>query len=1081
MKLLTLRFKNLNSIYGEWNIDFNHPEFLSNGIFAIIGPTGAGKSTLLDAICLALYGRTPRLKVIAKSTNEIMSRQTAECFAEVTFESQNGTYRCHWSQSRARKKSDGSLQDSKHEIADAKTGNIIESKKKDVARVIEEITGMDFDRFTRSVLLAQGSFAVFLQASADERAPILEQITGTEIYSEISQKVHERQKHETEALNLLQTEIAGINLLTASEEDLLQKELEGKNALEIKLKKEHNNLINARQWQTTIQNITNDLNQFNIKLSSIMEEIRRFQPLQQKLNLAMKAAEVESDYTKLSTLRTQQQQDQIKRTELSELLPTLVLQYSQNNTLLTQKSEKVEETKTLQKQQAPILKFVRSLDILLVEKAKNITRINDEVTKLNVQIKAQQTKQAAAIKQKEKLLGQQVEVKKYLTENSQDEQLSGLLSGIAEQIKSIDKLNAEKAQKNQQIEKQQHHLKIFKSQIDTQQLIVEQKKAKYELEKQKRDKTQEDLAKLLNDRLLREYRAEYDMLQKEQLLRSKIARLEEERSKLIDGQACPLCGALEHPYAVGNIPELDELELKLASLLSLIEQAEQLESGVQETQLSLTQITTQKNEAETLLNTLVVAYKFEEDKLQLLQDEKQKKEQQKAEVEQLLLTQLLPWNILSLPDNLSELFELLTTHSNQWTKYNNRLNSFEQEINQQNELDKQASALIVQLSTSSQDKQNELTTLWREYQNNQQERLTIYGEKSPDDEENKLITTINDLEQEYIQLSDKCQQSKESLSNAKTQLQALDETIASREKNILQLTQDFLELIKHQGFIDEAIFLNHRLSIQERNDLSVQSKTLSDKQTEIKANIANSENCLKEEQEKNLTSESIEDLSQKEQMITEQLRELTEGIGSIKQQLATNRQAKANMKEKLDKIELQKKELARWQQLHALIGSADGKKYRNFAQGLTFEFMVSQANKQLVKMTDRYLLIRNKAQPLDLDVIDNYQAGEIRSTKNLSGGESFIVSLALALGLSKISSQKVRVDSLFLDEGFGTLDEEALDTALETLSGLQQDGKLIGVISHVSALKERIGVQLEVTPLSGGRSNLSGVGVSKVI
>jgi exonuclease SbcC len=127
-------------------------------------------------------------------------------------------------------------------------------------------------------------------------------------------------------------------------------------------------------------------------------------------------------------------------------------------------------------------------------------------------------------------------------------------------------------------------------------------------------------------------------------------------------------------------------------------------------------------------------------------------------------------------------------------------------------------------------------------------------------------------------------------------------------------------------------------------------------------------------------------------------------------------------------------------------------------------------------MTDRYLLLRDATQPLELNVIDNYQAGEIRSTKNLSGGESFIVSLSLALGLSHMASKNVRVDSLFLAEGFGTLDEEALETALETLSSLHQDGKMIGVISHVSALKKRISTQIQVTPNAGGRSQITGPG-----
>ncbi|MCO5762605.1 MAG: hypothetical protein NHG36_13980 [Chromatiaceae bacterium] len=130
-------------------------------------------------------------------------------------------------------------------------------------------------------------------------------------------------------------------------------------------------------------------------------------------------------------------------------------------------------------------------------------------------------------------------------------------------------------------------------------------------------------------------------------------------------------------------------------------------------------------------------------------------------------------------------------------------------------------------------------------------------------------------------------------------------------------------------------------------------------------------------------------------------------------------------------------------------------------------------------MSDRYLLIHDDDRPLELSVIDNYQAGEVRSTKNLSGGESFIVSLALALGLSQMASRKVRVDSLFLDEGFGTLDEEALDTALATLAGLRQEGKLIGVISHVATLKERIATQIQVIPLTGGRSRLAGPGCAK--
>ena len=216
---------------------------------------------------------------------------------------------------------------------------------------------------------------------------------------------------------------------------------------------------------------------------------------------------------------------------------------------------------------------------------------------------------------------------------------------------------------------------------------------------------------------------------------------------------------------------------------------------------------------------------------------------------------------------------------------------------------------------------------------------------------------------------------------------------------------------------------------------------------------------------------------EQEQLVTK-LNILKQEIGAIRQKLADNEDIRLKQQSRVQQIDAQKRECVRWNTLHELIGSADGKKYRNFAQGLTFEMMIGHANRQLQKMTDRYLLIRDEAQPLELNVVDNYQAGETRSTKNLSGGESFIVSLSLALGLSQMASKNVRVDSLFLDEGFGTLDEEALDTALETLAGLQQEGKLIGVISHVQVLKERISTQIQISPTSGGRSTISGPGIS---
>lgn len=373
MKILELRFKNLNSLYGEWVIDFTDPEYISNGIFALTGPTGAGKSTILDAICLALYGATPRLGKITKSENEIMSCQTGECYAEVLFESQAGQFRCHWEQRRARKRAEGKLQDQEHQIAEAVTGKPIETKKSLVAGVIEEKTGMDFDRFTRSILLAQGGFDTFLKADVEQKSKILEQITGTEIYSEISRRVHERQRDERERINILNAETSGIVILEPEQEKVIQDDLGAKQNQEIELVGKSTEIGKAITWLTTIEDLKKEILSLTDEADKLKTDTEAFKPERTKLEQAIKAAYLDGTYVSVTSLRKLQADDQAALKTDEAILPELKSSVKTQTDALKAAEQLTLKSKEELKTSAPLIQKIRSFDQTLAEQRKTVS------------------------------------------------------------------------------------------------------------------------------------------------------------------------------------------------------------------------------------------------------------------------------------------------------------------------------------------------------------------------------------------------------------------------------------------------------------------------------------------------------------------------------------------------------------------------------------------------------------------------------------------------------------------------------------------------------------------------------------
>ena len=1219
MRIQEVRFQNLNSLVGEWKIDFSDPAYLADGIFAITGPTGAGKTTILDAICLALYGRTPRLERVNRNSNEIMSRHTGSCYAEITFTTRDGSYRCHWSQQRAHKKPDGELQTHKHEISDAVTGQVLENKIRDVALRVEEITSMNFNRFTRSMLLAQGGFAAFLQAPPDERAPILEQITGTEIYSEISVQVHERKREEENRLELLQAEITGMKVLSAEEEEELQESITLKTTQEEKQKKELGSLRKALTWLEQIAQLEKEIKSLEVQWQQYLERQEAFQEDRWRLQKARQAVNLDAPYTRLTQLRELQSGDMTELERIQEELPRQREAITTAARAWEEARQELNKLKILRKAEGETAKRVREMDLLIKQQGEQIEKIKLIVDNEETECKVLQDKITDG-EQKLKEMGEVLAgIEKDLRENGQDAALVTNLTGITrtfkqleeqagvlqkkdserqqaaialqslldagreiaatyentkemqEQLRKIwqaeeeklkealqghemgwwqDELNKYREQENKLQELIQIWDRIVEVEEDlqssqdiAQQLEEQQQQLNLEIE-QRQDKV-DNLAK------------EVEGLEIQVLLLTRIRDLEAERAQLEDGKACPLCGATEHPYARGNVPQMDEsqealnqarkqykelskelqklerqkvgidkelehtsaavkqselqlnkeIKLRRKSMdelgldLSQIKSRDEVELLVNESQKSIANYSQQLKTITGLQKSLAaLALQYEESHSAFIEsdkdlqqsilqqkqahreDERLKNEYQdlKGEIESLqeiALQEVSEYGITALPlEKLSAILKTLGQRKNHWEAQQDEKLQLEKAISTARSKLGILETRLQTTKTALESEREKLGKQQEEYGQRQQDRRALYGERNPGEEEKRLDVEISAGEESVEKVGKEAERLQRREEFLVEREKTLNSAVQKRTPQLQRMEDSFARQLRQTDFKQEEDYLQARLSEEEQQSLAEVEENLKTEKTELQTRLNNSQENLKREKDKKLTDEPREVLEKKQQVGERELKEIQQGIGAEEKTLRDSQETARQMQVQMQKIEQQKQELERWQILHNLIGSADGKKYRNFAQGLSFDIMIKHANRQLQKMSDRYMLRRNPDQVLELNVIDYYQAGEIRSTANLSGGESFLVSLALALGLSAMASRKVSVDSLFLDEGFGTLDDDTLDTALNTLAELQQEGKIIGLISHVPALKERISTQIQVIPQSGGRSLLQGPG-----
>jgi DNA repair protein SbcC/Rad50 len=1223
MRILTVRFKNLNSLAGEWQVDFSGPEYVSDGIFAITGPTGAGKTTILDAVCLGLYGRTPRLDRVTKNSNEIISRQTGECFAEVTFETQKGRYRSHWSQHRARKKPEGELQPARHEIVEADSGTVLESKLSRVSDFVENVTGMDFGRFTRSMMLAQGQFAAFLNAPGDERAPILEQITGSEIYSLISIGVHERRKEERDTLDLLNAELKGIEIFGEDKIEALETNLKEIRPREKELEITVKGFREAAVWVGRVAALERDSLELDEKLDDLNKRWQAFEPDLKRLERAKNALGLEGDYTGVDALRSQQF-GEMKALDDSRLwLPGK--EKGCADALSAKKAAEIRliETRNRQQAEAQVIKKVREFDTRLIEQEKQVEEREGSISAAEKQaakyqkgikdLEQSMERSAAVLKAAKAYQARHAPDAALLTDLSaidrgfslfrdceakHDKALKAVSKAVGENDAALlenEKIEGDHEKSRLKFEKKETELKeltkdinaLLKGRdigrlrdkrdglkdgerllhqagdiidrIDRTGLSINRLKAATEKLHADRDRLAGEMTSAKDIRSLLE--KDTSALETEVSLRGRIRDLEGERKRLEDDKPCPLCGAADHPFARGNVPELDEAETALvekrAELKSASERVSKLESkqvrvseGIRHTEkevaekraaqdtdekeyhgvllklnldippesraekireeiastrakisetAGIVEVADEKNRKEKAIQSELEKLRRERDALRkTLQDARHKLEKAGLdhgrlvrerdvavfEVEKMrdtVLSDVKPFGILQLPSSdLDAIANDLIGRKNAWQANQDEKTGHEKKIGDLKAEILKITALLDSLEKELVTRREARDKLVRQYSELAKSRQALFGEKETDQEEKRLAEAISEAEKSSGKSNDAHGLIEKEISVLKERIGSLKDRTEKRTKELAQVTESLNGRIRKAGFKDEADFLSAHMSDGERGLLADREKAFVKEKTELDARKKDKIRTLTSERNKRLTEATAEGLAEKIGTGESELRQIRIDIGGIEKSLGDNEEMRKKQKERLKNIDAQRQECARWDDLHQLIGSADGKKFRNFAQGLTFEMVTAQANRQLKKMTDRYLLIRDASQPLELNVIDRYQAGEIRSTKNLSGGESFIVSLALALGLSHMAGGNVRVDSLFLDEGFGTLDDEALETALEALAELQQDGKLIGVISHVTALKERIGTQIQVIAGTGGRSSISGPGCRRI-
>lgn len=1211
MRILRVHILNLNSLKLQTTIDFSAPPLSQTGIFAITGPTGAGKTTILDAITLALYGRLAR----SKDVKEVLSFGATECRAEVEFVTKEGQFLASWRVYRARGKADGSLLGPKRELAkweaEKQTYSAVAEKIREVDQAVEEITGLDYHRFTRSVLLSQGDFAAFLKADERERSELLERITGTDIYTQLSIAAFERAKQEKLQLEQLQEQLQHLGLqseepvTTADKEQAqqatgeaqkvlkqLQQQLQGK----MQLKTAEEKLLALQEEESLLETAQKEFAHTATKLEAALAlrpHVSSFDELEQlhKQQLSW-AIDIEQKQKEVTETSTQVEQILVQLTQVEKELHA-IKQRQQTDEKNWQQVDKLDEQLLIIQRQArettaTELKMGETLQSwrqALAATTEKLKQIGQDMETGHAWLVANEqwrtiVRELPAIEQQRERLGelfrtrrtQEARVAELNQRQSRsrellakhDESLSGLSKEIAKfnqgiqqalpkgfdasQQEAAARLPVEISQLKDRMQQLQQLAAIDE---DYKQLLqelggYEERLGELQLHQQQ---LSAQVLNLVEERTAFATTLQYKktVYQQQQL----VANYAKDRQHLVEGEPCPLCGAIDHPFAAhGVTPYVDEAKAELEEAEAYVEQINQRERHLllQESELDqeikllrgqdidtvkgrlagqLQKMESYEAKIATILaepDTIVSRERGTalKDRLHSMFDQLAQWQGAQQQIEQLnkeLLAQQEQYQQLEkvrsaeaatlygLDEQLQQATEQLQTNNQSFDQATEQLQAnlsplgktFElytaktlfaslregvaiwqgakekqEELDtERNKLTSKAEQLQPQIASQQEqldEQQKNLESLRKRITKLKKDRIEIAGDAEVSALRQASQQTVLDKETQQAAVQQLAANTRESLSSLRQSLVERQEQLKRAQKRSDQLTKSLNKVLQKLGYshIKEAIAM--RLSFEEEQNLQAQADSL----TQRRVALATARKTADEQRQQWLEFEKfdLDVVSEEHDKAELNYQQLLRQLGQLEQQLKQQQEREAKHKELLDKLEEQRAHYNRWAELNELIGQADGKKFRSFAQGLTLQKLVALANVHLQKLNGRYYIQKRAETDLELDIVDTFQADNTRSMYTLSGGESFLVSLALALGLSDLAGRHAQIESLFIDEGFGTLDEHSLDLALDTLENLQASGKTIGIISHVKALKERIGVQIKVRKRSSGHSTI---------